>query len=340
MTEPLVPDDRPLWDALLGLLVAPSLLVAHDKGVFGLLSNGARTAAEISENTGLAPRPMEAILAVLTSSKLVAALPEGRFELTPLARSYLLPTSPTYFGGFLALVTGAFPVYSYESLKQVAVSDAPNAAGDAGLDVFDVNSAHAQMAAGFTRAMHGMSVAPAQVWPNVVDLQNAKTLVDIGGGSGVHSIAALTRWPGLKGVILDMASVCDVAREFVANAKLEGRLAVQAGDMFKGPLPAGDVHFYGSVFHDWPAARCEALAQRSFDALPKGGRILLHEMLLNDTKSGPVAVAAFSVSMLFGTRGQQFTALELSQILKKAGFTEISVKPTFGYWSVVSGMKP
>ena len=30
----------------------------------------------------------------------------------------------------------------------------------------------------------------------------------------------------------------------------------------------------------------------------------------------------------------------LKPILKKAGFTEISVKPTFGYWSVVSGMKP
>jgi hypothetical protein len=41
-----------------------------------------------------------------------------------------------------------------------------------------------------------------------------------------------------------------------------------------------DAHFFSNVWHDWNEAQCANLAARSFKALPSGGRILLHEMLL------------------------------------------------------------
>jgi hypothetical protein len=51
-------------------------------------------------------------------------------------------------------------------------------------------------------------------------------------------------------------------------------------------------------------------------------------------------VAAFNVDMLIGMPGQQYSKRELSAMLKEAGFGKIEVKPTFGYWSVVTGVKP
>jgi hypothetical protein len=44
--------------------------------------------------------------------------------------------------------------------------------------------------------------------------------------------------------------------------------------------------------------------------------------------------------MLVAMPGQQYSGLELSTMLTEAGFTEIEVKPTFGYWSIVTGRKP
>ncbi len=44
-----------------------------------------------------------------------------------------------------------------------------------------------------------------------------------------------------------------------------------------------------------------------WQALPPGGRIYLHEMLLDDTGDGPRTTAAFSALMLANTRGRQFT---------------------------------
>jgi hypothetical protein len=63
-------------------------------------------------------------------------------------------------------------------------------------------------------------------------------------------------------------------------------------------------------------------------------------MLFNDDRTGPFAVAAFNVDMLVGMPGQQYSGRQISQMLADAGFTDIEAKPTFGYWSIVTGRKP
>jgi hypothetical protein len=64
-------------------------------------------------------------------------------------------------------------------------------------------------------------------------------------------------------------------------------------------------------------------------------------MPYNDDKTGPFPVAAFNIVMLlWTTEGQHFSSRELSAVLAEAGFTDIEVKPTFGYWSIVTGRKP
>jgi hypothetical protein len=105
-------------------------------------------------------------------------------------------------------------------------------------------------------------------------------------------------------------------------------------------FPSADLHFYGMIFHDWPPDRCRLFARKSFDSLPAGGRIIVHELLFNDDRTGPFPVAAFNVTMLAAMPGQQYSGREITQNLMEAGFTNIEVKPTFGYWSIVTGVKP
>jgi hypothetical protein len=44
--------------------------------------------------------------------------------------------------------------------------------------------------------------------------------------------------------------------------------------------------------------------------------------------------------MMGWTEGKSYSALEMSQMLDRAGFKEIRSHPTFGYYSIVSGIKP
>ena len=63
-------------------------------------------------------------------------------------------------------------------------------------------------------------------------------------------------------------------------------------------------------------------------------------MLFNRGRTGPFPVAAFNVTMLLWTEGEQYSGPEISSMLREAGFRSIAVKPTFGYWSIVTGVKP
>jgi len=94
------------------------------------------------------------------------------------------------------------------------------------------------------------------------------------------------------------------------------------------------------IFHDWPADQCRFLTRKSFESLPPGGRIIVHEMLFNQDRTGPFGVAAFNMVMLTYLDGEQYSGREIAGFFREAGFTDIEVKPTFGYWSIVTGRKP
>jgi hypothetical protein len=329
-------DERALWDVLFGVWGYPAVLVANQLKLFELLAEKPLTLEEVCRAKNIAKRPAETLLSVCTSLEFVR-LKDGRYSLTPIAEDYLVPSSPTYFGRFFEAWVPIYSVWSPESLLKAVLTDKPQ--GPFG----DPNSAfaswQAEQAVNFTRAMHSGSIAAGLAWPRQLDLSNHRAMLDIGGGSGAHSIGAVSAWPGLRAVILDQRIICDIARTFIEKYQFTDRVSTQAADFFKDPFPPADVHFYSMIFHDWPPETCQKLAQKSFESLPKGGRIIIHEMLFNDDRTGPFPVAAFNVDMLVAMPGQQYSGRELRQVLAGAGFKDIEVKPTFGYWSIVTGRK-
>jgi len=68
----------------------------------------------------------------------------------------------------------------------------------------------------------------------------------------------------------------------------------------------------------------------------------VHEVLLNDTRDGPLTPAAFQMAMqFFNRRGdKQFSAGEIAAFLSDIGFVDITAVPTYAYYSLISGAKP
>jgi hypothetical protein len=210
-----------------------------------------------------------------------------------------------------------------------------------GGDVFKTLEAQAEQARVFTRGMHGASIGPALAWPEVIDLSGHRVMLDVGGGSGAHSIGAVTRWPHLRAIVLDMAPVCEVADEFIAEHGLQDKIVTHVGDMWEDPFPASDVHFYSNIYHDWSHEKGCFLTEKSFEALEPGGQIVIHEVLYNDDKRGPFAAAAFSMVMLgWSVDGGQYSSRELSDMLGEAGFAEVRTTPTSLYYSILTARKP
>ncbi len=165
-------------------------------------------------------------------------------------------------------------------------------------------------------------------------------LLDVGGGSGCFSIALAREYTDMHCTVMELPAMCEVAQEYIDAAGMRDQVETAAVDMFRETWPEGyDAVFFSNVFHDWDFDTCTELAVKAFTALKPGGRIYLHEMLLDDDGAGPVAAATFSLVMLLGTHGQQFTCEQLKTILGNAGFSGVETKTTYSYYSLTTASR-
>lgn len=330
-------DDRAVLDVTLSLYAYPAILVGHQLGLFKILGPRSKKLSDICDELSLKRRSSEIVLSVAMALGFVnRELQE--YSLTQLGKDYLLDDSPAYFGYFFDLMVENSNNYSIKHLEKAIRDDEPQAYGEK--DIFESHRNEPKKAEKFTLAMHSLSIGAATQWPDMIDLSKNRLMLDIGGGSGVHSIGAVSRWPDLCSLIYDLDEICDFTKEHTSDYGFQNRIDFYSGDMWHDPFPVADLHFYSHIFHDWPPENNRFLAEKSFNSLPTGGRIMIHEILYNDQKTGPLAAAAFSVMMLGWTQGEQYSGRELSELLSDAGFVDIEVIPSFGYYSVVTGLKP
>ena len=319
-------DDRPLWDLMAAARGYTAMLIAHDLKLFAYLGERPRTLEEICTALKLADQPAEGLLTMLASLSLIQA-ENGLYALTPLAADTLLDSSPSYFGWYLDREIANAAVFSFESVKAAVVNNS-------GLNL----QADRRL---FAHAMHSMSMGAALAWPKAIDLSGSHVMLDVGGGSGAHSIAAALHWPHLQILWFDKEmEMLKVAEEFVAQYGVQDRVKMHLGDMLNDPFPAADLHLFSAIYHHWPEDRCRLLTAKSFASLQSGGRIMIHERPYNDTRTGPLAIAAMTLPALLRGEAGRYSAPDYADMLGEAGFVDIEVKPTTGYWAIITGCKP
>jgi SAM-dependent methyltransferase len=192
----------------------------------------------------------------------------------------------------------------------------------------------------FTAGMNARGTYLSPPLADAVRDLNPKRILDIGGSSGVYACNLVEALPETTAAVLDLPSVVDFSRSSIAGRGKSDRVDVIAGDMF-GELPTGfDLHLYSNVWHDWNAENIKKLGAASFAALSSGGFLVDHDMHLNDTKSGPLPEAEFSVRMMLVTEGKCYSTPELAEILGEIGFVDVHNRPTIDGYSVVVARKP
>jgi acetylserotonin N-methyltransferase len=333
--------DRPIWDIWLSTYRLPAMAAAEEAGLFGALAAAPASAAEVAQRLKLNRRAVDIVLGMLCALELLA-LRAGRYALTDVARTYLLPTSPYYWGPLLRTL-GVVPQQHAALLAALrapdTAADAPTRQGDTadGWQRGHIDRAQAEVV---TKIMHCHSLPASVGAARNGGFDGVSRLLDVGGGSGCFAVAIAQHFPSMRCTVMELPTVCEVAQGYIAEGGVADRVGTVAVDMFREPWPQGyDGMFFSNIFHDWDADTNLFLAKRAYDALQPGGRIYLHEMLLAEDGNGPVTTAAFSMLMLLGTRGRQYSLRELRQTLEGAGFSDVSSRPTYGYYSVVSGRK-
>jgi hypothetical protein len=335
-------DDLAMWDLHFSAYVVPVLTASIELGIFDALAKEAASAEQLAERCSFNCRAMRVMLPYLSSLGLLAQH-QGQYHLAEVARNYLVTSSPTYWGPVLAI--SREPMVTHQKVLEAARAPESTSAWDVieqdkASSAWSLGALPPELARAIALYMNTYALPSAAVAARVLDLRNTSRLMDVGAGSGCFSIAFATENPALHCTLMDLAPMCDEAATFVNSAGLGGRIHYAAVDMFREKWPTGhDAIFFSNIFHDWDFATCRLLAKKAYEVLPQGGRIHIHEMLLDDTRNGPKMATAFSVLMLLGTKGQQFAASELVAILTAVGFKGCRITPGHGHHAIVTAEK-
>jgi (2Fe-2S) ferredoxin/predicted O-methyltransferase YrrM len=158
-----------------------------------------------------------------------------------------------------------------------------------------------------------------------VEVNGAKQMLDLGGGSGAYSIAFVKAAPGLHSEIIDLPEVLPLAQDYVHQAGLDDRISTRAGDMLSVPLEAGkyDLVLLAAICHMFSPEENQRLFERAYAALAPKGRLVVSDFVLEADKTAPRFAALFALNMLVGTRaGSSYSEPEYDAWLKQAGFAQ------------------
>jgi acetylserotonin N-methyltransferase len=332
--------DRPIWDIWLSQLHLPSATVADELGLFTATATNAKTADALARELGLDPFALGILLSMLAAMGLMTHR-LGQWRAADRARTYLHKESAFYWGSVLNGPRGAGAPGSPHALFAAALRSGTHGDSDASVNNWESGQLSIEQARGIADFMHAHSLTAAIGAARSPAMAGVTRLLDVGGGSGVYSVAAAQHNPALGATIMDLDAMCQAAQHHIDEGGVADRVDTLSVDMFREAWPTGyDALFFSNIFHDWRPETCGELAAKAYAVLPSGGRILLHEQLMNDNLDGPLTTAAFSMLMLMGTRGKQYSLPEFGEILEGAGFTDVSAVDSCGYYSLVSAIKP
>jgi predicted O-methyltransferase YrrM len=281
---------------------------------------------DIAKHFGFHPRPVDVMTTLFVARGLLER-DGGTLRLTAEAREHLVASSPWFLGPYFPKLTDR-PIAL--DLVEVLQSDRPaNFASRKNEADWHKAMETEQVAEEFTAAMDCRGRLLAQALARRLDLASRRRLLDVAGGSGIYACALAAQFSELTGSVFEKPPVDRIAQRAIDKRGYSSRVNVVAGDMLKEALPQGyDVHLWSNVLHDWDVPIVIQLLRASAAALPPGGEIVIHDAFLNANKTGPEAIAGYSVLLMHVTQGRCFSVREMSSWLLETGFSEPQEVPS------------
>ncbi|UCD30283.1 MAG: methyltransferase [Planctomycetota bacterium] len=186
-------------------------------------------------------------------------------------------------------------------------------------------------ARGFTHALYDLHKPAAETLAKNLDLSDYQSLLDVGGGSGVMSIALARAHPHLRACILDFEFVCQAAKRIIRRERMSRRIKTLVGDMNRA-IPIGfDVIMF------WDIGHVDTRVMRmAYQSLPEGGMVVRDCAPRSKPKApSPSAFLHEYLSVL--PMGQ--TKPSILSSLKEAGFRSVKYRRIGRKIGLITGLK-
>ena len=327
----------------MGFWASKTLLTAVSLGLFTLLAKGPLSAKEIMEQLELSDRSVYDYLDALVALgflKRKGLEQKAIYSNTAETDLFLDKNKATYIGGMLEMSNSR--LYSFwNNLEDALKTGLPqNEVKNGNLPFFDVLYSNEKRLRQFISAMGGFQMANFITFAKNFDFSNYKTLCDIGGAGCELSMQVSTHHPHMECISFDLPKVSEIALEKLEKIDFSPRIKIISGNFFNDDFPNADVITMGNILHDWGTRDKKLLISKAYQALPKGGALVILENLIDDERKENVFGLLMSLNMLIETyEGYDFTANKFKRWAMEAGFQNTEMIPLAGPTSAAIAYK-
>src|SRR5215471_1524886 len=317
MTEPLKAEMPLLMDLLGGAERAAVVLGAAQLDLFSPLGNGPATAVQVATQSGLPLRGVERVLNACAALGFVVK--EGdQYRNSPLADAFLVKGKPAYVGNMIKQTNDRF--LAWTKMPEAIRTDKP-VLPLTGSELFN---APAEVLDNYVHGLFDLGKGLAARITSLVDLSTCRTLLDVAGGSGVYSIILCRQFPQLRPVVFDLPPILERTRKIIEREGMTDRVSVREGNYFNDNFGSGlDAVLLSNMLQTEGRQTCRMVLKKAFAALNPGGKLLVHGIMPDADRTGPVQQTIFSVfMMLVFPEGEAYPGEEIIHWLHETGFVE------------------
>lgn len=310
------------------------LFTALDLGIFGILENGAVSAADLADTLAVDRDGLGRLLLALRALGLLTC--DGqRYSLPETLSPYLTPRGARSL--FPSLVHMAHLREKWARLGEAVRSGGPLAPEGPVDDEIVEEKTEAFMA-----AMEGLASNLAESLVSAFPLRGDEKILDLGCGPGTFVRRFLEHYSDVQATVVDMEDVIPITRRHMEREGRLDRVTFLSGDLRHVPLSEGyyDVVLLSNVMHIFGPEDVRRIVRRIFSVLRPKGAVLINDFFTDATGTEPAWGALFSLNMLIHTEGGRNYRLDEGEtFLREAGFSGIHARPLSASATLLVGHK-
>jgi SAM-dependent methyltransferase len=326
-----------LTKMLYGFVNSQALYVCAKLGVADHLSQGAKSCEELATELNVNVNGLCHLMRLLSKGGIVTVDKNGYYKLTSLG-SYLRSNTPNSLQGTVLSIAEIYPAWGnllYSIQTNKAAFDKTFQ-----MNFYDYLHQNVEANTNFNRSMEETTREWIIPTLDMCDLSTVKTVVDVGGNTGMLTAMILKKYPHLQAILFDQEHVVSEAGKILESAQVASRCQVIGGDFFESIPAGGDLYIISRVLLNWDDAHALKILKNCRAAMSHSAKLLIMDFVLPNKDASAYEyelVASLQILVMVGGRLMR-TEEEYYDLLSKAGFQSQQLIKTGGMFRFIEAI--
>lgn len=290
------------------------LLTACELDIFSVIDAKHHTAKEIAYELNTDERATDRLLAGLCLIDLVDKK-DDKYYNTDSSSQFLVKKSKDYLGDMkhFSQLWDTWGHLTEVIYKGSAIANKP------------ISDKSPEWIETYIGSIHSSYKHEAKEVLSYVKLNNVSKILDLGCGSGLFTIEFLKTNPDFVMTSIDYNEVLVQTKKNLIIEGFDNKVELIGGDILKMQLnDKYDLIFISFVLDEYSVWDNIKIMTNCYRALNKGGRLIIHDNIINDNRISPENSVLYSINMILNTeKGDTYTETDFWIMLRESGFHEI-----------------